>query len=345
MWLLLTGATLAFAWVLRPFFGSIMWGIIIALMFSPLFRWMLPRLMHQRTLAALVTLCVALVIVVLPLAIVTTLVAMEASGGYARIQSGEWKPSRYFYAWFAMLPGWALAVLERIGLADVEALQQRLDAGLAQGIQWIATNALNIGQNTLGFVVSLVITLYLAYFLIRDGEQTVLELRRAIPLAPAHQQVLIEKFTTVIRATVKGSLLVAVIQGGLGGLAFWFLGVGEALLWGVLMTFLSLLPVLGSALVWLPMVLYFLATGALWQGLVLLAFGALVIGLLDNVLRPILVGRDTRMPGYLVMMAALGGITLFGLNGLILGPVIAAMFIAVWHIYSVSRNVLAPRRE
>lgn len=345
MWLLLTGATLAFAWVLRPFFGSIMWGIIIALMFSPLFRWMLPRLRHQRTLAALVTLCVALVIVVLPLAIVTTLVAMEASGGYARIQSGEWKPSRYLYAWFAMLPGWALAVLERIGLADVEALQQRLDAGLAQGIQWIATNALNIGQNTLGFVVSLVITLYLAYFLIRDGEQTVLELRRAIPLAPAHQQVLIEKFTTVIRATVKGSLLVAVIQGGLGGLAFWFLGVGEALLWGVLMTFLSLLPVLGSALVWLPMVLYFLATGALWQGLVLLAFGALVIGLLDNVLRPILVGRDTRMPGYLVMMATLGGITLFGLNGLILGPVIAAMFIAVWHIYSVSRNVLVSPQE
>ncbi len=322
-----------------------MWGVIIALMFSPLFRWMLLRLWHQRTLAALVTLCVALVIVVLPLAIVTTLVAMEASGGYARIQSGEWRPSRYFYAWFAMLPGWALAGLDRIGLANLDALQQRLDAGLAQGIQWIAANTLNIGQNTLGFVVSLVITLYLAFFLIRDGEQMVLELRRAIPLAPSHQQVLIEKFTTVIRATVKGSLLVAVIQGGLGGLAFWFLGVGEAFLWGVLMAFLSLLPVLGSALVWLPMVLYFLATGAVWQGLVLLAFGALVIGLLDNVLRPILVGRDTHMPGYLVMMATLGGITVFGLNGLVLGPVIAAVFIAAWHIYIASRNPMASQQR
>ncbi len=322
-----------------------MWGVIIALMFSPLFRWMLLRLWHQRTLAALVTLCVALVIVVLPLAIVTTLVAMEASGGYARIQSGEWRPSRYFYAWFAMLPGWALAGLDRIGLANLDALQQRLDAGLAQGIQWIAANTLNIGQNTLGFVVSLVITLYLAFFLIRDGEQMVLELRRAIPLAPPHQQVLIEKFTTVIRATVKGSLLVAVIQGGLGGLAFWFLGVGEAFLWGVLMAFLSLLPVLGSALVWLPMVLYFLATGAVWQGLVLLAFGALVIGLLDNVLRPILVGRDTHMPGYLVMMATLGGITVFGLNGLVLGPVIAAVFIAAWHIYIASRNPMASQQR
>ena len=141
----------------------------------------------------------------------------------------------------------------------------------------------------------------------------------------------------MIRATVKGSLLVAIIQGVLGGLAFWFLEVGEALLWGVLMAFLSLLPALGSALVWLPVAIYFLMTGALWQGISLILFGALVIGLVDNVLRPMLVGRDTRLPDYVVMIATLGGIAVFGINGLVLGPVIAAMFVAVWHIYRVSR--------
>jgi predicted PurR-regulated permease PerM len=341
MWLLLIPVSLAFAWILLPFFGAIMWGTIIALLFSPLFRWMLPRLWHQRSLAALATLWVALVIVVLPVALLTTSVAMEASGVYERIQSGEWKPSSSFQTWFAALPDWMLVTLARLGLVNFEALQHRLDTALAQGIQWVATNSLNIGQNTLGFVVSLFITLYLAFFLIRDGDGIARDLRHAVPLAARHQQVLIDKFTTVIRATVKGSLLVAAIQGTLGGLAFWFLGLGEALLWGVLTGFLSLLPAMGSALVWLPVALYYLVTGAVWQGLGLMAFGALVIGSVDNVLRPILVGRDTRLPEYVIAMATLGGIAVLGLNGLVLGPVIAAMFMAVWHIYVVSRAAVA----
>ena len=130
--------------------------------------------------------------------------------------------------------------------------------------------------------------------------------------------------------------MVALIQGILGGLAFWFLGVSAAALWAVLMAFLSLLPAVGAALVWLPVAMYFFITGSIWQGLVLIAWGVLVIGLVDNILRPILVGKDTQMPDYVVMITTLGGITVFGINGFILGPAIAAMFIAVWHIYSVS---------
>jgi predicted PurR-regulated permease PerM len=137
----------------------------------------------------------------------------------------------------------------------------------------------------------------------------------------------------VIRATVKGNLLVSAIQGASGGLAFWFLGVSGALLWAVLMAFLSLVPAVGSALVWLPVSLYFLATGSLWQGIALMAYGVLIIGLVDNLLRPMLVGKDTRMPDYIVMITTLGGIAVFGINGLVMGPVIAAMFMAVWHIF------------
>jgi predicted PurR-regulated permease PerM len=161
--------------------------------------------------------------------------------------------------------------------------------------------------------------------------------RWAIPLAPEHAQVLVEKFTTVIRATVKGNLLVAAIQGALGGLAFWFLGVGGALLWAVVMAFLSLLPAIGAGLVWLPVAVYFLMTGATWQGIALVAYGVLVIGLIDNLLRPVLVGNDLRLPDYLVMMTTLGGMVVFGINGFVIGPAIAAMFVAVWHIYGATR--------
>jgi len=142
----------------------------------------------------------------------------------------------------------------------------------------------------------------------------------------------------VIRATVKGNLLVAAIQGALGGLAFWFLGVGGALLWAVLMAFLSLLPAIGAALVWLLVAFYLFVTGAVWQSLVLVAWGVLVIGLIDNLLRPFLVGKDTHMPDYVVMITTLGGMAVFGINGFVLGPVIAAMFFAVWHLHTVDQG-------
>jgi len=340
--LLLVAVSLAFGWVLRPFYGTILWGSIIALLFAPLYRRLLPWLRGRRTPAALLTLLIALVIVILPVAMVIASAAREASWVYERLQSGEWKPASYFHGVFDALPGWMMALLDHFGLADFTVLQRRLDAALAQGSQFIATHALSIGLDTFDFVTGLFISLYLAFFLIRDGDDVVRALWRAIPLAPRHKQELLGTFTTVIRATVRGSLLVAAVHGLLGGLAFWFLGVRAALLWGVVMAFLSLLPAFGAALVWLPVALYFLLTGALWQGIALVAYGVLVIGLVDNVLRPVLVGRDTRMPDYVVMIATFGGIVVFGINGLILGPTIAAMFIAVWHIYAVTRPGATP---
>jgi predicted PurR-regulated permease PerM len=159
-----------------------------------------------------------------------------------------------------------------------------------------------------------------------------------VPLQDEQQRALIDKFTTVIRATVKGDILVSLVQGTLGGLIFWVLGVNAPLLWGVLMAFLSLLPAFGASLVWLPVAIYFLATGAIWQGVVLIAFGALIIGLVDNFLRPALIGKDTKMPDYVVLISTLGGLEMFGINGFIIGPATAAMFLAVWAIFSASRE-------
>ena len=336
--ILLVLVSLAFGWILLPFYGTIMWGAIIALLFTPLYRRLLPRLRQRRTSAALVTLLVVLLVVVLPFAMVTAQMAREAAGVYQHIDSGEWDPALFLRGLFDALPDWATGLLEHFGFKDFDTLQHQLVASLKQASQLIGKQALGIGLNTFDFVASLFITLYLAFFLIRDGGSVVRALRDALPLAPEHKLELADKFVTVVRATVKGNLLVAAIQGMLGGLAFWFLGVGGALLWAVLMAFLSLLPAVGAGLVWLPVALFFLMTGAVWKGLALIAWGVLVIGLIDNLLRPMLVGKDTRMPDYLVMISTLGGMAVFGINGFVLGPAIAAMFIAIWQIYGEKRG-------
>lgn len=335
---LLVVVTVALGWILLPFYGAIMWGAIIALLFAPIHRWLLVRLKGRPTLAALMTLLLALLILILPFAVLTAALAQEAARVYQQLQSGELNPSLYFQGVFNALPDWLTALLDRVGLVDFAALQRRLSAALAQGSEFLATQALGIGQFTFEFVTSLFITLYLAFFLIRDGEGVARALRDAVPLAPEHKKELVSKFNTVIRATVKGNLLVAVIQGALGGLAFWVLGVGGALLWAALMAFLSLLPSIGAGLVWVPVALYFFVTGAIWQAVALCAWGVLVIGLIDNLLRPVLVGKDTRLPDYVVMITTLGGMVVFGINGFVIGPAIAAMFLAVWHIHIATRN-------
>lgn len=342
---LLVAVTLALGWILLPFYGPILWGTIIALLFAPLHSRLLRSLRLSRTASALLTMLAVVLIVIVPFALVTASLAREAAGVYERLQSGEWNPGLYLRGLFDALPGSVSVLLERFGWGDFDTVQRRVAAGLAQASQFIATQALGIGQNTFEFVTGVFITLYLAFFLIRDGDLLARAARRAVPLAPAHQRELLDKFSTVVRATVKGNLVVAALQGLLGGLAFWVLGVGAPLLWGVLMAFLSLVPAVGAALVWAPVALYFFVTGALWQGVALAAFGVLVIGLVDNLLRPLLVGKDTRMPDYVVLTTTLGGLATLGLNGFVLGPATAAMFIALWHIHGSTRESVRQRTD
>lgn len=339
---LLVAVTLALGWVLLPFYGTILWAGIIALLFSPLHRWLLRRLNYRRTLAALLTLTIAVVMVMVPFVLLSAALAREAMQVYEAVQSGEWNPARYFKGLFDALPAPLHSLLDRIGLTNFAALQRQLTAAVAQGSQFVATRAVGIGQDTVEFVAALFITTYIAFYLIRDGEALARTARQALPLQPVHRKELADKFTTVVRATVKGNLLVAAIQGALGGLAFWFLGIPAALLWAVLMGFLSLLPAVGAALVWGPVAAYLFLTGAVGQGIALVAFGVLVIGLVDNLLRPVLVGKDTRMPDYVVMITTLGGMAVFGINGFVLGPAIAAMFMAVWHIHAKEQVVPEP---
>jgi predicted PurR-regulated permease PerM len=335
--LLLAAITLAFLCVLWPLYSAVLWGVIIAILFAPLNGWMLRRLSGGRNRAALCTVLVVLVGVMLPLGLVAAALVQEAASMVNRLQRGDVNVATYFDQVLAVVPHWLADWLSRLGLGSLGALQQKVVASLSSGGKLIATQALGIGQNTFEFIVNFFVTLYLSYFLLRDGAWLKKKVGAAVPLAPHHRSKLFDKFATVIRATVKGNVLVAATQGALGGLAFWFLDVHGALLWAVLMAVLSLLPAVGAGLVWLPVALYFLATGAVWQGVALTLWGTLVIGLVDNLLRPLLVGKDTKLPDYLVLISTLGGMALFGLNGFVIGPVIAALFIAAWDIYASPR--------
>jgi predicted PurR-regulated permease PerM len=333
--------SVGFMVVLAPFLGAVFWGVVLAILFAPIQQRLVASL-GRENLAACITLLLILFIVILPLALVATSVTNQVSLVVERLQSGELDFNQYFKQVIDALPSWLSGMLERYGLADLPAVRDKLSDGSLQGGQMIAAKVFNFGQNTLNFFVSFGIMLYLLFFLLRDGERIAAKVEQALPLAIQTKRYLLAQLSTVIRATVKGNIVVAVVQGSLGGILFWFLGIQAALLWGVLMALLSLLPAVGAAMIWGPVALYFLATGDIVKGVITIAFGLLVIGLVDNVLRPILVGKDTRLPDYIVLVSTVGGLALFGLHGFVIGPVIAALFIAAWDIFSSSSEPSAP---
>ncbi len=330
--LLLGAVSLAFAGILWPFFGAVFWGMVLAIVFTPLCRWFLPRVGRSRNRASLATLAVVLVLVVLPLTFLTLAVIDEAAGLAERLRSGQIDLGHQFEQLTKALPHPLQRLLDGAGLADFAALTRRAAAAASQGGRLLAARALDIGQNTLDMAVSFFLALYLAFFLLRDGGDLAARIFDAIPIHARHKRRLFDTFGTVVRATVKGNILVAAAQGALGGLAFWVLGVHAPVVWAVVMGFLSLLPAIGAGLIWVPVAVYFLATGEAVKGIGLVAYGVLVIGLVDNVLRPILVGKEIRMPDYLVLLTTIGGMAIFGINGFVIGPLVAAMFIAVWRI-------------
>jgi predicted PurR-regulated permease PerM len=341
--LLLAIVTVAFGWILMPFFGAIFWGTVLAILFTPFHRRILAKMGRRPVLAALTTLSICLIVVILPMILIAISLAQEGTALYQKLASGDIDLNIYLRNIFNALPAWMHSIMDRFGMDSIATLQTRLQDAAVQGSKFIATNVLDMGKNAFDFIVSFFVMLYLLFFLLLDGRSLANRIQRAIPLSAAHKQNLFEKFITVTRATVKGNFLVAGTQGAIGGVAFWMLGVQGPILWAVVMAFLSLLPAVGAALVWGPVAIYFLITGAIWKGVILIAVGVLVIGMIDNVLRPILVGKDIKMPDYLVLISTIGGMAIFGLNGFVIGPIVAAMFIALWDIFSFHQDEIGQR--
>ncbi len=331
--LLLTAVSAAFLWILLPFYGAVFWSAVLAILFAPVQRKLLAKTRGRRSLSALISLLIIVLIVIIPVILISISLVQQIATLYDLMNSGQLNPGAYLQKILNALPPSAHELAARFGLDNFASLQERFSQFAVQGGQFLTKQAVNVGQNTFQFLVSMGIMLYMLFFLLRDGVELGRHCRQLIPLSEDQKTHLFRKFTTVVRATVKGNIAVAATQGALGGVIFWFLDIQGALFWGVLMALLSLLPAVGASLIWAPVAVYFFVSGNYFEGIVLTAFGIFVIGLVDNLLRPLLVGKDTKIPDYIILISTLGGLSIFGLNGFVIGPLIAAMFIACWDLF------------
>lgn len=331
---LLALATIGFLWVISPLLGPILWAMVAAMLFQPLNARLLRAMPGRTSGAALVTLLAIVAAVVIPALLIGSALISEAGTLAERVRSGQVDVMAILTRLRSELPSWLLQWTGLDRLNDLGALRDWIAGNFATSLQNVVGRALNLGQSAFAFVIGLGVMLYLAFFFVRDGKRIVRFVADSVPLDNHHGTALLNRFAAVVHAMIKGSLVVAAMQGLIGGIVFWAIGIPSALLWGVAMGFMSLLPAIGTGIVWVPVALYELATGAVWQGLVLVFCGLFVIGMVDNLLRPILVGRDAKMPDYIVFVSTLGGLELFGFNGFILGPVIAGLFLAAWQLHA-----------
>ncbi|MFM5906726.1 MAG: AI-2E family transporter, partial [Novosphingobium sp.] len=266
---LVVAVTALFLWLLLPYFGAILWGLVAAIVFRPLHLALASRLGGKEGLSAGLMLVVIIAVVIIPAALLGASLVQEASGIYSRLESGQLDLGGMLAKAINALPAPLEALARDYGLTDTNRLREMIAPGLSSGLKTVAGQALNVGQGALSLLAALGVMLYLTFFLLRDGDKLDRQFRTALPLDERLRDRLIDKFLTVVRATMKGTVAVAVIQGILGGLIFWLLGVEGALLWGLLMGFFSLIPAAGTGIVWVPVAVYLLLTGSVWQGAVL----------------------------------------------------------------------------
>lgn len=338
--LCLAAFSIAFAWIVWPYIGAVFWSVVLAIVFAPLYRRALHLTGGRRTVASLATLLAGIAGVGIPLGLLTASLLRQATRLYADVSARRIDFVAYSQRIGEGLPAWARTGLDSLGLGDFAGVQSALNAGVLVTTRFVTTHVLGFGLDALDFTINVAVMLYLLFFLLRDGETLSTRLEVAIPLAGDDRQALVATFVKVIRATVKGGGVMAAVQGALGGAVLGVLGIEGPIFWGVVFGVLSLLPAVGAGLLWAPIAVYFLLTGAVWKGVVLTIFGAVVLTVVDNVLRPILVGRDTRLPGYLILISTLGGIASMGLTGVVVGPMIAATFLAVWARFAAVATAL-----
>ncbi len=329
--------TVALTLVVSSFIGALLWAALAALLFQPLFQRLLRRWPDRRNLAAALTLLIITVAVVIPAMIVASMVVEQAAGVYAQMRGGQINFATYFQQVHDALPVRFQHMIDSAGFGSLERVQARLSQAVGASASVLAQRAFSIGANAAAFLLAFGVGLYVTFFLLRDGERIGPAIVAGLPLERGVATRLADKFVAVVRATIKGSGVVALVQGALGAITFWIIGLPAALLWGVIMAIAALLPAVGPAIIWGPVAIYLLATGAIWQAAVVIASGVLVIGLADNILRPLLVGRDTGIPDWLVLVTTLGGIDLLGLSGIVVGPLAGALFITGWQILSEQR--------
>ncbi|WCT75467.1 AI-2E family transporter [Sphingomonas naphthae] len=324
--------------VVSGFLTALLWAGLAALLFQPIFQRLLRRWPSRRNTSAAVTILIITVAVVIPALVLASLVIEQAAGVYGQIRSGQINFADYFLRVHNALPLRLQHLLDSSGFDTFERAQSQISEAISGSMSVLARRAFAIGANAAALFLAFGVGLYVTFFLLRDGDTIGPAVVNALPLEPSIAQRLSDKFVSVVRATIKGSGVVALVQGALGAITFWIVGLPAVILWGMLMAVAALLPAIGPTIIWGPVAVYLLATGAIWQAILVVLSGVLVIGLADNILRPILVGRDTGIPDWLVLVTTLGGIDLVGLSGIVVGPLAGALFITGWQILGEQRR-------
>jgi predicted PurR-regulated permease PerM len=321
--------------VIRPFLMEIGWAIVLAICLRPVQDRLRSRLGEGR--AALLVIFLIVVLVLGPAAFAGSAIAKEGPRAAAELQ--ELVQTRGGPAAERLRALWAWA-RERVPLPSEEELVQRIAGSLGGLAGLVATQAGGLLRGAAEFLLSLVITLTMLFFLLRDGDDFAAGLRRLLPFESERVERLLTLTRDLVSASVTASLAIAICQGVLGGITFAILGVRGAALWGTLMGIASFIPVVGGALVWVPVAVLLLLSGDLVRALVLVGVAALVIGNVDNVLRPLLLSGSARMNTLVILVSLMGGVSAFGFIGIVLGPLVVAVLTALFESYRVPAPVL-----
>jgi predicted PurR-regulated permease PerM len=325
--------SILFLTMIGQFLMTIFLAGIFSAMFQPVYLWLVAKTRGHRSLASLLTLLLIVLIVILPLFALLGIVAGQAiaiSNEVGPWISRQLQEPHAMDELIRMLPyheqflGYREEIYQRAG-----ELVGRVSAFLLESIQAVTLRTIN-------FLFLFFVFLYTMFFFLKDGLLLLEKILYYLPLSGGDEQRLVEKFLSVSRATIKGTLIIGVIQGSLAGLGFWFVGIEGSVFWGTVMTFLSIIPAVGSAMVWIPAVIILSLSGQMVQAALLALYCGLLVGSVDNVLRPRMVGRDIRMHELFIFFGTLGGIGLFGIVGFIVGPIIAALFVTLWDIYGTT---------
>ena len=327
-YLLLALITILFVSIIFNFAAPILWSIVVSIIFYPLYEKFL-LMTNKKSLSSILSLILILLLVIIPSIGILGLITNEL---IIFINSfDDYSLERYA----EMIPNESLIndLLAWTGL-NISQLTEKADDFLLAASKVFYESVSKISANVINFFISLFLFIYLTFFFLKDGEKILQSCMDAFPMKNEDESYLLNEFQKTTRATIKGTIIVALAQGFLGYMTLLLLGIEGALIWGSVMALLSIIPAVGTILVWLPIALVLFANGQIIEASILIFSGIFIIGMIDNLLRPILIGKETKIPDYLILLTTIGGISIFGITGFIIGPIIASLFISIWSLSS-----------
>jgi predicted PurR-regulated permease PerM len=341
--LLVAAVTALFVAVAWPFIKPLLLGALLAGLFHPLYRWITRLLGGRRSVGAAVTLFVLFVLGLGPISAFLGIVVQQALT--VSDQAIPWLTQHLGAATTFNVHEWVVQRFPALAeyMPSQEQLLQQIGTAAKTAGAFLVTFASRMTATTAAFLLNLFVMLYAMFFFFKDGHTILERIFYYLPLSDEDETRMLARFTSITRATVKGTLVIGIIQGALAGVAFWVAGIDGAALWGTIMTILSIIPGIGAPLVWVPVVIILFVNSQYLTATLLLVWCAAVVGTVDNFLRPVLVGRDAKMPDLLILIGTLGGLFLFGPIGFIVGPIVCGLFLTVWDIYGATfKEVLPP---